>query len=275
MTAQSAINNNQSNDHTQAPSPSQPRRRRRRRHHDIPGLIGSLLAQAVSFPINLASGFLDNFIDVDGPGIRALGGLALICGITLGADNFYQLFTGQALLPWFTEAPWVGDKALESLPWFIRWMPNILGGKTLIGWSAVALNMFSFGFLFCAALSLVTQFIQGKTWRTSLDKKRLTFERWAAENLPERPGKDSLKMAKIAYDEYRNAGVAAHRRLGFMPVVLWGFEFVSAFAAHWPINYWPQWGQMFACTLYALLTIGAGELGYVLYCATDSTKAEA
>ena len=82
-------------------------------------------------------------------------------------------------------------------------------------------------------------------------------------------------MAQITYDEYRNAGVQAHQRLGFIPALLWGFEFVSAFSAHWPLNYWPSWGTMLACTLYALLTVGAGEMGYVVYCATDSSKAEA
>ena len=43
--------------------------------------------------------------------MRLLGVIAFFVGVLFGTDNYYQMLTGNALLPWFTRADWIGDIA--------------------------------------------------------------------------------------------------------------------------------------------------------------------
>ena len=231
---------------------------------DFGQLIGKLFSQIVAFPIKMISAFIEEFVRFDGAGIQALGGLAFLGGVILGADSYYQLVTKKALLPWWNSDPWIGDSAGLS-SWLISWLPGSEAWAGILGWGSVLLHILTPTFLICAVASLITQTVQGRATRPSLGKKKQTFEQWAKEKLPEAPTESDLEMTHIAYEEYRWAGVSQHRRIGLISLSLWGLEIVSSFNAHQFWTYIPHFGNTVACFAYACLTIVAGEVGYSIY----------
>lgn len=226
----------------------------------------------ITWPIIACSKFVGAFVEKGGPGVKALGGVAFLSGVMMGADSFYQLFGDRALLPWYTTSPWVGDLAVEGLPFALKWVNRLWGGQTFVGWSAVFLSMFSLFFLFCAAFSLLTQLVQGKAIRGgSIEKNMSEFQKWNSPSMPSAPDPDrKLDMANVSWKELKQTGKKQNGFIGLIGLSLWALETVSAFAAHNPLNYVGQAGLFVGCTIYALVTICAGEVGYAIYCeATD------
>ena len=206
------------------------------------------LVLVITAPINFFAKFLNAFVERGGPGIQALGGVAFLAGVFAGTDNFFQLFTGVALLPWFTENTWAGSQS---------------------GWFAVLMFIPSFTFLIAIALSLTTQFIQGQAVRgRSLAMAQAEFDKWNKPTMPGVPdAMKKLDMATVSYKELKRVGKNQRSFIGFIALLLWGFEIISGFAAHNPLNYMGQPGLFLGCLAYALVTIVAGETGYTLYCA--------
>ena len=233
-------------------------------------IINGTVAVITFIPVTLAR-FLNAFVERGGQGIRFLGALAFLMGVFAGADNFYQLFTDKALLPWFTESQWVGDLAVQNLPAPLQWVLDLWGGADVIGWSAVLLSTLSFAFLIALVTSLTTQFIQGKAVRgSSVAKAKADFEKWNEPTMPGKPdAAKKLDMATVSWRELKRTGTKQRGFLGFIALALWGFEIVSAFHAHNPLNYTGQVGLLVGCFFYAVLTIVAGETGYTLYMAAE------
>ena len=238
--------------------------------------VANAIVHVVTAPINFLAKLLNPFVERGGIGIQALGALAFLGGVVAGADNYYQGFTGKALLPWFTTADWVGDLAVQNPPRLLGWLINLWGGSALVGWGAVLLSIFSIGFLIALAFSLLTQFIQGQAVRgRSLEVAQADFEKWNAPTMPAAPNPDTkLDMAAISWKELKRTGKSQRGFIGFIALSLWVSEFIAAFAAHNPLNYTGRAGLFLACTVYALVTVAAGEIGYTLYVAAkdESTR---
>lgn len=231
----------------------------------------------ITWPIMFLAKLLNAFVERGSVGIQALGAVAFLIGVLAGADNFYQLFTGKALLPWFTDADWVGDLALVNLPFALSWITNIWGGTTFVGWAAVAIHLVSIGFLIALSLSLLTQFIQGQAVRgKTLDAAKADFAHWNSESLPGKPDEGKkLDMAVVSWEQLKSTGRNQNKFMSGIALSLWAFEFVSAFAAHNPLNYTGRAGLFIGCTLYALVTIGAGEIGYTIFIAAKEESNQA
>ena len=237
-----------------------------------PGVIDwivNALVMVITWPILFAAKFLNAFVERGGAGIQALGAIAFLAGVFAGADNYYQGFTGKALLPWFTKADWVGDIARQNTFAPFRWMLNLWGGGSLLGWGAVVLSIFSIAFLLSLAFSLLTQFIQGQAVRgRSIAEAQREFYHWNAPTMPTQPDPSKkLDMATVSWKELKRTGKSKKTFLGFIALALWISEFIAAFTAHNPLNYTGQAGLFIGCTIYALFTVVAGELGYCLYTA--------
>ncbi len=235
-----------------------------------PGLtdwIANAIVFVATWPVLFAAKIINPFVERGGAGIQALGAVAFLGGVIAGADNYYQMFTDRALLPWYTKDTWVGDLAVEGLPVSLSWLNRIWGGQTFVGWAAVGLEVLSIGFLFSLAFSLLTQFVQGQAVRgKSLALAQSDFEKWNAPTMPGQPDPDrKLDMAAVSWKELKRAGHGQKKFIGFIALSLWACEIVSAFAAHNPMNYTGQAGAFIGCTIYALATIAAGEIGYTLY----------
>jgi len=248
---------------------------RRTDYADVDGSpgLGDWLANAVvlvaTWPINFAAKVINPFVERGGAGIQALGAIAFLGGVLAGADNFYQLFTDRALLPWYISVDWVGDQAVENIPAQLSWLTGLWGGTAVVGWGAVFFSLFSVGFLIALAFSLLTQFIQGQAVRgRSLTAAQAEFQKWNAPTVPDKPDPNKkLDMAQVSWKELKRTGKNQRSFIGFIAIALWATEFVTAFAAHNPLQYVGQAGQFIGCTVYALVTIAAGEIGYTLYCA--------
>ena len=246
-----------------APQP-QPRPTDYRDVKGSPGLIDWLVNAVVLIvtfiPLTLAK-FLNAFVERGGAGIQALGSFAFLAGVVAGADNYYQGFTGKALLPWFTQADWVGDLAIDAIP-----VP-LVGLRVVVGWAAVFFSLFSLGFLMALCFSLLTQFIQGQAVRgRSVEIAQAEFERWNAPTLPSKPDPTKkLDMATVSWQELKRTGKSNRGFMGFIALALWVSEFLAAFTAHNPLNYTGRAGLFIGCTVYALTTVVAGELGYAIY----------
>ncbi len=229
--------------------------------------IANAIVMVVTFPVLFAAKVINPFVERGGAGIQALGAVAFLGGVIAGADNYYQMFTGKALLPWYTKADWVGDLAVQKLPLSLRWLNGIWGGQTFVGWAAVGLTLFSLGFAIAAVFSLTTQFIQGQAIRgRSVARAESEFKKWNAPTVPGKPNAETkLDMATVSWKELKRAGKNERSFMGFIALALWGCEVVSAFAAHNPLNYTGQAGQFIGCLIWALVTIAAGEIGYTIY----------
>lgn len=229
--------------------------------------IANAIVFVATWPVLFVAKIINPFVERGGAGIQALGAVAFLGGVIAGADNYYQMFTGKALLPWFTAADWVGDLAVQNVPVLLSWMTALWGGKALVGWSAVLLSILSIGFLISLAFSLLTQFVQGQAVRgKSLALAQADFEQWNAPTMPGQPDPDKkLDMAAVSWKELKRAGKGQRKFIGFIAISLWVIEIIGAFAAHNPLNYTGQAGAFIGCTIYALVTIVAGEVGYTLY----------
>ncbi|MEM9149364.1 MAG: hypothetical protein AAGB19_02780 [Cyanobacteria bacterium P01_F01_bin.3] len=227
-------------------------------------IINATVHVITFIPVTLAK-FLNAFVERGGVGIQALGAVAFLGGVVAGADNYYQGFTGKALLPWFIRADWVGDLAATNAP-----QPLIeIFGESVIGWTAVFFSIFSIGFLIALVFSLLTQFIQGQSVRgRSVQMAQEEFAKWNAPTMPSAPNPEtSLDMATVSWKELKRTGKRQKGFIGFIAIALWVSEFIAAFTAHNPLNYIGQAGLFLGCTIYALATVVAGELGYAIYCA--------
>lgn len=257
-----------------SPNPTRSAQPRGTDYRDVGGSpgIGDWIANAivtvVTFPVLFAAKIINPFVERGGAGIQALGAVAFLGGVVFGADNYYQLALNKALLPWFTQSAWVGDLAIQSDNPITRWISGIWGGAAFVGWAAVFLSMISIAFVVATAVSLTTQFIQGQAVRgRSLNTAKAQFQHWNAPTLPDEPDKKrKLDMAAVSWKELKRTGKKQRTFMGFIALALWGLEMVSAFTAHNPLNYTGHPGQFVGCLLYAILTIVAGEVGYVIYC---------
>jgi len=243
-----------------------------------PGLIdwiANAVVHVVTFPILFSAKIINPFVERGGAGVAALGAVAFLAGVIAGADNYYQLFTGKALLPWFITNDWVGDLAVQSNNPVTRWLTGLWGGQTIVGWGAVLFTIFSLIFLIALAFSLLTQFVQGQAVRgRSLASAQSEFQHWNAATMPAQPDADKkLDMATVSWKQLKRTGKSHRSFMGFIAIAVWMFEFIAAFTAHNPLNYTGQAGLFIGCTLYALVTVGAGEIGYNIYVsALDESK---
>lgn len=233
-------------------------------------IVNAVVLVITFIPMTLAK-FLNAFVERGGIGIQALGAIAFLGGVIAGADNYYQGFTGKALLPWFITADWVGERgaavAISLLGVEVVNSDGVIASA--FGWAAVFFSLFSFGFLIALCFSLLTQFIQGQSVRgRSIELAQAEFEKWNAPTMPAQPDpRTSLDMAAVSWQDLKRTGKRSRGFLGFIAVALWVSEFIAAFSAHNPLNYVGQAGLFLGCTVYALATVVAGELGYAIYCA--------
>lgn len=258
------------NQPTKSAAPNQTRQADYRDVDGSPGVtdwIANAVVHVITFPILFSAKLLNPFVERGGAGIQALGAVAFLGGVVAGADNYYQGFTGKALLPWFTKADWVGDLAVQSNSPVTRWLSGLWGGSALVGWSAVLLSIFSIGFLVALAFSLLTQFVQGQAVRgRSLAVAQAEFQHWNTPTVPSQPDpEEKLDMATVTWKQLKRTGKSQRGFMGFIALALWVSEFIAAFAAHNPLNYTGQAGLFLGCAVYALVTVGAGEIGYNIY----------
>lgn len=229
--------------------------------------VANAIVVVVTAPVLFAAKVINPFVERGGAGIQALGAVAFLGGVIAGADNYYQGFTGKALLPWFTKADWVGDLAVQNLPIALRWLNGLWGGQAFVGWAAAGLSIFSISFVFALSFSLLTQFVQGQAVRgRTVAAAESEFQKWNAPTVPGKPDPErKLDMATVSWKELKRAGKNQRGFMGFIALALWVSEFIAAFTAHNPLNYTGQAGLFIACTIYALVTVGAGEIGYTIY----------
>ena len=221
-------------------------------------------------PVVWLAKLLGQFVERGSKGILFLGGTAFLFGAFVGADNFYQMGTGKALLPWFTESDWVGDLAVANLPRPLNWALELWGGGAVVGWTTVSLHVFSLGFLICLAFSFLTQYTQGRAIRgQGLERARAEFDKWNAPTVPGKPDPtQKLDMATVSWQQLKRTGTGQRRFTNLIALFCWAAEFIGAFSAHNPLNYTGQAGLFLGCTVYALVTIVAGEAGYAVFCET-------
>ena len=208
-----------------------------KRRQGVMALIIHWLIKIVTFPIVAIGHILDQFYGVEAPGKLALGALGFFAGVMVGADNFWQLFGGKSLFPFF-EQDWIGWG-----DWVLIWLfPTF--------WLALGLS----------ALVQVKQgqVIRGKT------PEQAKLEYKANVHKLGTPPNGTIDLTRALWQDYKRSGMRRKASVGVISVGFWAFEGVSAFAAHWPLAQETA-GLVLACSLYCIFTIFAGEIGYALW----------
>lgn len=219
---------NNKSKHSPRPSAS-PRR-------GVLGLICHWTVKILTFPIVAAGHILEQFYGEDAPGRQALGAIALVLGVLLGADNIWQI-GGEPLFPWF-EASW-------------------------LGWGGWALIWLHPGFWASIAISMLIQVTQGRALRgKSPEKAKAELD----ENHYELPTPPTgvIDLTKAYWNDYKASGMRSRHSIGFISIAFWAFEIVSAFHAHWFLAQETA-ALVIGCFLYTLLKIFAGEIGFTLW----------
>ena len=216
---------------------------------NIIGMIVSWVFSVLSIPFQILGFVLEQFTQLNMPGTKILGAIAFLVGTLLGADNFWQLFGGQPLFPWYEES-WIGLFGYVRML-FQPWM--------LVG---LVLTMI---------LSGGTQAIEGIALRGKQpDEAKQAFQETMKYKLPEQPiGR--IDLSKAAWKDYKRSGMKDRSMAGLLAFSLWAFDFVSGFTARWPFQY-EEPGKILMCLFYVLFSIFAGEAGYKLWRLTASKQ---
>lgn len=223
--------------------------KRDRQPENVIEMIIHWVMTIVSWPFQMVGFILQQFTQLGLPGTRIMGAMAFFVGTLLGADNFWQLFGGEALFPWYEES-WIGLSGYLLLivrPWAIA------------------------GIAVCLVLSGGTQAIEGQALRGKKpDQAEEAYKQTLKYKLPKQPeGKIDLSMA--AWKDYKKAGMRDRSFGGFIALALWAFDIISAFAARNPFAY-TSGTEVVQCLLYVLFSILAGEAGYKLWRLTNDAE---
>lgn len=204
---------------------------------------GNVIETLVKWTVNIltlpfaACGYLlEQFVSPQGAGVTALGAAMFTFGVCLGADSYWQMFGNTPIFPWYEVS---GMQA---------WRMAILPLNPL--------------FWLCIIMSMGITVIQGKAVRGhSISSAKEKMNEYLVHNLPEKPGSNKIDAAKVAWKQYKRAGVNQARWVGLISLAFWAFEVVSSFHAHWPLGYTSP-GDILGCFLYVIFKILSGEIGY-------------
>lgn len=204
--------------------------------HEIIGKIVDVLVKIIATPAVALARFLENFIDISKPGIKALGAALLVIGVILSADTFFQSFGGKALFP-FWEDSWIGAG------WLYIW-------TTVPFWCAVT-------------IALGVQWIESYALRgKSPEQAKADYEAVKSHVTPDRNSK-AIDLVEARRRDYKRAGMQDRTLLGLVILLVFILDIGSTFSAR------PFWGEeptrLIAIVLYNVLTMMAGETGFTLW----------
>ncbi len=207
---------------------------------DFYDIIGKVIDTGVKIvgvvPYTIAR-ILENFIDHNKPGIRALAAVLLIGGVVLGADGFFQSFGGKPLFPWW-ENEWVG------IGWLWVW-------TKVNFWAAVIVSL--------AVGWIESQALRGK----DPDKAKADYDQIKHHQTPAK-NPQAIDLVEARRREYKRSGMTERSVLGLFIV----FVFIMDFAATFIVGRNP-WGEMptafIGILIYNACTMLANETGFALW----------
>lgn len=205
--------------------------------------IAKWVVLIVGFPIRFMGSIVAQFVGEGGAGKAVVGAALFVLGIAISTDSLWQQLFGQpALFPWF-ETNFGG--------WW-RWI-------------LVVLNPW---FYLCFVLASGIQVIEGRAVRgKSPDAARRDLEDSMRYELEGKPS-GKIDLAGALWNDYKRSGMRHKQVIGFIPLVLFTFDFIMTFSARNPFSYQDP-GQVFAVILFNVGTMIAGEVGYAIWRSTN------
>ena len=202
----------------------------------IVGKIVDAVVQVAGFPFYVAGRILENFMDYNKAGVKILAALAIVGGVVLSADGFYQWFGGKPLFPWW-EDTWI------RWGWLTVWMmPNF--------WGAIL-------------VSLGVQWLESKAIRGKKpDEAKSQYEESKHHTLPDQNPKN-IDIVKAYWRDYKKSGMGERRLLGLFILLVFIGDFAATFSARNPWGRPP--GEFIAMTGSNLIIMIAGEAGFILW----------
>lgn len=204
---------------------------------DIVGRVIDVVVNVVGVIAYVPARILDNFVDQNKPGIRILAGGLFMAGIAMSSDSFFQAFGGKPLFP-FWEDSWIG------IGWFWIW-------TKVNFWAAVVVAL--------AVMWIESQAIRGK----KPDQAKADYEAVKHHTVPEE-SKGKIDLVNARRQDYKRAGMGERSILGLFILIVFVADVVATFSSR------PIWGQpplaLTMILLYNLVSIVAGESGYVMWC---------
>ena len=160
-------------------------------------LIFYWMVKVLTFPIVAIGYLLEQFYGDDAPGKQALGAVAFVAGVLVGADNIWQLLGGSALFPWF-ETEWLGWNG-----WLWLWVRPIF-------WVSIVISM-------------LIQVTQGRALRgKSPEQARQDLESNQYE-LPSLPA-GTIDLTLAHWKDYKRSGMRQRQSVGCIAIAFWAFD---------------------------------------------------
>lgn len=207
--------------------------------------IGQILDQVAKYsvliiglPIRLAAAIVSQFVSNGGTGRAAVGGTLFLLGSAISADSIWQtVFQQRPVFPWF-ETGW---------SWF-----NVP--------VAVFNPFFYLAFLIAVGVQVVEAYsLRGK----NPDSARRELEDHMIYDLESKPN-GKIDMVGELWKDYKTAGMRDRASAGFIPLMLWGFDLVTTFAARNPFAYTAPL-MILGCIAFNIATMLAGEIGFAIW----------
>ncbi len=207
--------------------------------YDIIGLIIDSGVKIIGIVPYTIARILENFIDHDKPGIKALGAACLVGGVVMSADGFFQAFGGKPLFPWWEEpGTWIG------IGWLWVW-------TKVNFWSAIVISL--------AVGWIESQSLRGK----DPNKAKSDYDQIKYHQTPDKNAK-AIDLVEARRLEYKRAGMNERRLLGLFIL----FVFIMDVAATFVVSRNP-WGQpptaFVGMFIYNACTMLANETGFTLW----------
>jgi hypothetical protein len=202
--------------------------------------LADRIVDIIAAPISFVAHLFANFITPGSSGAKFLGGIGFFLGTLLSSDSIWQVFfQGQPLFPWF-ETKWIGWGSWISLPlnplfwiaFFISALVQIMEAKTLRGKDPVV--------------------------------AKEDFEEAKKYTLGQKPSTENIDLTTALWHDYKRAGMADHISGGAIALFFWIFDIFSSFSSRNPFRYTDP-STIFACLLYNLASMCAGEVGYKIW----------
>lgn len=192
----------------------------------------------LGLPIRLSAAIVAQFVTNGGTGRAVVGGTLFLLGSAISTDSIWQtLFRQRPLFPWF-ENDW---------SWF-----NVP--------LAVFNPFFYFAFLIAVGIQVVEAYsLRGK----NPDSARRELEEHMIYDLESKPS-GKIDMVGELWKDYKTAGMRDRTSAGLIPLMLWGFDLVTTFAARNPFSYTAPL-VIVSCILFNVATMLAGEIGFAIW----------
>lgn len=223
-----------STENTQNTTSTEPKR------SDFYEIIGKIIDTGVQvlgiIPYSIAR-ILENFIDHNQAGIKALAAAGLVVGVTVGADGFFQAFGGKALFP-FYEDEWIGPA------WLWIWSKANF-------WAAIL-------------VSLGVQWIESQAIRgLTPDEAKTQYEEIKHHTVPDK-NKSAIDLVEARRKQYKRAGMNEWTVLGAFILFTFVIDFCATFISG--RNPWGLEPTVFVgIVIYNLCTMIAGETSFALW----------